>query len=160
MSTEQSEILPQAPLAKCLKIPFSAWKDDSKRLNPRHSAGSVNSSLSLCWAKTETCSAWSPCDSRLLPGLGCWTGAFPTHPKPPFMLSLIPFLLKLKGNTSPEQLNCLFCYSKLCSSLHRKPKLGPAWNSQWIACKYSLPGKINFLLCTQSPSKHIQAPCS
>lgn len=39
MSTEQTEILTQGPLAKCLKITFSAWQGDSKGLNPRHSAG-------------------------------------------------------------------------------------------------------------------------
>jgi len=43
---------------------------------------------------------------------------------------MIQFVFELKENTTPEQLNSLFCYSKLCFSLHRKQKLDPTWNFQ------------------------------
>lgn len=80
-------------------------------------------------------------------------GLFPLIPNYTFMLLLIQFLFELKENTSPEQLNCLFCYNKLCICLHRKQKLDlhGISNTVNIDCYVRL---IYFLcLCTQSPSK-------
>lgn len=81
---------------------------------------------------TADCSQW------WIPELGL----FPLIPNYTSMPSLILFLFELKENTSPEQFNCLFCYSKLRFSLHRKQKLESTWNFQY--CKYSLLWKIHF----------------
>lgn len=83
MSTEQTKISSQPLLAECLKTTFSAWKDDSKWLDPRYSASYLSKffHLSLLSKELKHAYTWSHFNSRLFTVVDCWIGAFPTHPK-------------------------------------------------------------------------------
>lgn len=162
MSTEQTKILYQPLSAHCLKTTSSAWKDDSRRLDRRYSASYLSKffHLSLLSKALEHAYRRSDFNSSLVSVGVAERGLFPLIPNCAAVPSLIQFLFELKENTSPEQLNCLFCYNKLRFSLHRKQSwtLHGISNTLNIHCSVRL---ISFLcLCTQSPSKHTQAPCS
>lgn len=150
----------QSPLAKCLKITFSAWKADSKWPDPRYTASYLSKvfHLSLLSKELKHAYTWSHFNNRLFTVVDCWIGAFLSSPNYTSMHLLILFLFELKETISPEQLKCLFCYSKLCFILHRKQKLDPTWDSQY--CKYSLCCGINLfpLLVHTEPFETHSAP--